>query len=90
MQKTSTWTMNEGQQKFVQMLGNYPNGITLLELKLDTGVEIKTGTINTLVSKGIVSANEEKEFACDVVYNGAKVGSTKLKRKVYRLVETNA
>lgn len=79
--------MNETQNKFVNALRKYPDGITLLELKLNGDGEFKTGSINTLTSKGIVNADGEKEFSCDVVYNGAVIGKVKKTAKVYKLVD---
>jgi len=82
-----TWSMNETQKGFIAILGEYPNGITLLELKIERGIEYKTGAINTLITKGLVSAEEEKVFECEVVYNGHVVGHVSKKGKVYRLVQ---
>ena len=59
---TKTWTMNETQKNFINLLKEYPNGVTLLELKLEKGIEFKTGSINTLIAKKLVTATEEKEF----------------------------
>lgn len=80
-----TWTMNAIQKDFVAVLKNYENGITLFELKL-AGKEFKTGSINTLISKGIVEIAGEKEFACEVVFNGQVVGKTTKTGKIYKLV----
>lgn len=86
MSKSQNWTMNDNQTKFVAVLKDYPNGATLLEIKRDKGIEFKTGSINTLVSKGLVSAEEERTYECNVVYENQVVGHTKLTRKVYKLV----
>jgi hypothetical protein len=80
-----TWTMNKTQTDFVAVLKDYENGITLFELKL-AGKEFKTGSINTLISKGIVEIAGEKEFACEVVFNGQVVGKTTKTGKIYKLV----
>jgi hypothetical protein len=80
-----TWTMNKTQADFVAVLKDYENGITLFELKL-AGKEFKTGSINTLISKGIVEIAGEKEFACEVVFNGQVVGKTTKTGKIYKLV----
>lgn len=80
-----TWTMNAIQKDFVEVLKSYENGITLFELKL-AGKEFKTGSINTLISKGIVEIAGEKEFACEVVYNGQVVGKATKTGKIYKLV----
>lgn len=82
----STWTMNETQRQFVEVLGNYENGVTLFELGL-AGYNFKSGSINTLITKGLVCTDGDREFACDIVYNGAVVGHTTKVGKVYRLVQ---
>lgn len=85
MEQRKVWEMNETQKAFVNELSKHADGITLLELKLE-GKEFKSGSVNTLVSKGIVENAGEKEFACKVVYDGQIVGKQTLKRAVYRLV----
>ena len=81
----TNWKMNETQKAFMEVLGQYPDGVTMFELKL-AGHDFKTGSINTLISKGLVSTDgDEREFQCDVVYNGVKVGTVKKTGKVYRL-----
>lgn len=81
----SKWTMNETQKKFMELVGSYENGVTMFELKL-AGYEFKTGSVNTLLTKGlVVTEAEEREFQCEVVYNGVKVGTVKKTGKVYRL-----
>ena len=80
-----TWKMNDTQKQFVETLENYENGATLFELKLD-GKEFKSGSINTLISKGIVEVDGEREYLCDIVYNGVVVGKITKTGKVYRLV----
>jgi len=82
-----TWTPNDTQKLFMKELANRENGATIFELKLE-GKDFKTGTVNTLVSKGLVSVDAEKrEYTCDVVYNGVKVGTVTKKGCVYRLVK---
>ena len=81
-----TWEMNAIQKDFVAVLKNYENGITLFELKL-AGKEFKTGSINTLISKGIVEIAGEREFACEVVFNGQVVGKATKSGKIYKLVQ---
>ena len=67
-------------------LTNYPDGVTMFELKL-AGYDFKTGSINTLITKGLVVTDGEREFACDIVYNGKVVGKTTKTGKVYKLVK---
>lgn len=80
-----TWKMNDTQKQFVETLESYENGATLFELKL-AGKEFKSGSINTLISKGIVEIDGEREYVCDIVYNGVVVGKITKTGKVYRLV----
>lgn len=80
-----TWKMNETQTQFVETLETYENGATLFELKL-AGKEFKSGSINTLISKGIVEIDGERKYVCDIVYNGVVVGKITKTGKVYRLV----
>lgn len=80
-----TWKMNDTQKQFVETLESYENGATLFELKLD-GKEFKSGSINTLISKGIVEIDGEREYLCDIVFNGVTVGKITKTGKVYRLV----
>lgn len=85
MAEKKVWSMNETQSKFVNLLKERENGATLFELKLE-GYDFKSGSINTLLSKGIVEANDERTYKCDVVYNGKVVGSLTKSGKVYKLV----
>lgn len=80
-----TWKMNDTQKQFVETLESYENGATLFELKLD-GKEFKSGSINTLISKGVVEIAGEHEYLCDIVYNGIVVGKITKTGKVYKLV----
>lgn len=81
----SNWKMNETQKAFVEVLKNYADGVTMFELKL-AGYNFKTGSINTLITKGLVVTDGEREFACDVVYNRQVVGKVTKTGKVYKLV----
>ena len=80
-----TWKMNDTQKQFVETLESYENGATLFELKL-AGKEFKSGSINTLISKSIVKIDGEREYDCDIVYNGIVVGKITKTGKVYKLV----
>lgn len=80
------WTMNETQKAFMGVLANYADGVTMFELKL-AGHDFKTGAVNTLITKGLVVTDGEREFACDVVYNGVVVGKVTKTGKVYKLVQ---
>lgn len=83
-----TWSMNDTQKQFVEVLKSYDNGITLFELKL-AGKEFKSGSVNTLISKGIVEIAGEREFVCDIVFNGVIVGKSTKTGKVYKLVSND-
>ena len=82
-----TWTMNETQKAFMEVLAQYAEGVTMFELKL-AGKEFKTGSINTLITKGLVVTDGEREFECEVVYNGVVVGKVTKTGKVYRLAQS--
>ena len=81
-----TWTPNETQKSFLKVLENRPDGMTLKDIELNTGVAYKTGAINVLVSKGLVVATDG-EFQVDLVYRGTKIGSVKKSWKIYKLAE---
>lgn len=79
-----TWTMNENQKAFVEELKARGGEATLFEMKLE-GKVFKTGTINALITKGVVEITGEREYACEVVYNGITVGKVTKTAKVYRV-----
>ena len=82
------WKPNEKQQLFLKVLGEADGkGLTLAEVSAIAGVEIKSGSINTLISKGMV-ATEDVSYECNIVRkdNGEIVGSTKKTVKAYKLV----
>lgn len=79
-----TWTMNENQKAFVEELNARGGEATLFEMKLE-GKVFKTGTINALITKGVVEITGEREYACEVVYNGVAVGKVTKTAKVYRV-----
>ena len=84
--ENKTWKMNETQKAFVEALRANGGKATLFELNYFKGFAFKSGSINTLVKKGLVKATEDVSFDCEVVYNGVKVGSIKKTAKVYELV----
>ena len=47
---------------------------------------LKTGSINTLKSKGIVSTDGKREFVADIVYDGEVIGHKTYSDTVYKLV----
>ena len=83
-----TYTPNETQKAFLEELASREDkSATLFELKLE-GKEFKSGTVNGLVAKGYLTIDPNKrEYECDVVFNGVKVGKVTKTASVYRLVK---
>ena len=81
-----TWKPNEKQQLFLNVLAD-GNAYTLAEISEKVGTEIKSGSINTLISKKMVQT-EDVVYECNVVRkdNGMIVGSIKKPVKAYRLI----
>ena len=84
------WEMNETQKSFVKILADnreqYPDGMTLREIKKVSGIAFKTGSINTLISKGVVEV-ADGEYQVSLVYRDVVIGSVKKSWKVYKLVK---
>lgn len=78
----TTWTPNEKQREFLEILKNYTEGATLKDIELDTGKVFKTGTVNALVSKGVIKTTD-KEVLVDLTYRGVVIGTVKKVWKVY-------
>ena len=83
------WKMNEKQAQFVGFLKDNREGLTLREIKSMYGVELKTGSINTLVSKGFVNTDEKRTFVADIVYQGEVIGHKTYNDTVYKLVNND-
>lgn len=83
----SKWTPNEKQVAFMTVLKEH-GSCTLREASKEIGKEIKSGTVNTLVTKGYV-ATEDKTFECNIVAQETNeiVGHCKKTIKVYSLVD---
>jgi len=81
-----TWTANDNQKAFLEVLENYPNGVSLKDIELDTGKVFKTGCINTLVKKGLVET-ADGEFKVDIVYRGVVISQITKTWKIYKLVK---
>ena len=77
--------LNEKSKILVELLKEHADGLTLREAQKLAGIEIKTGSVNNLISKGIVNTNTEKSLNCDIVYNGEVIGHKTVKEKVYKL-----
>ena len=84
-----TYELNEKAKAFLEVLKAKGGKATLFELNYFEGYDFKSGSINMLIAKGYVTANEEVTYNCDVVYNGVKVGSVKKTAKVYALVDAD-
>lgn len=82
----SKWEMNAVQKDFVAVLKGYENGATLKDIELDTGKAFKTGSVNTLIAKGIVEA-VDSEVMVSIVYRGVEIGQVKKAWKIYKLVQ---
>lgn len=75
----TTWEPNGKQKKFLKMVKENPNK-TLAELSQLMGEEVKSGSINCLVTKGLVITQD-----IEVV----EVVKRKKKVKAYRLATQN-
>ena len=87
MTKTE-WAPNEKQRLFLKVLGEADGkALTLAKASSMAGVEIKSGSINTLIAKGMV-ATEDVSYECNLVRKDTDeiVGSTRKTVKAYKLV----
>ena len=74
---TKVWEPNANQKLFLETVKANP-GCTLAELSEIAGVKFTSGCINTLVGKGLVNNENEKEV----------IVQAKRKVKVYSVIET--
>lgn len=82
-----TWTPNEKQTRFMEILKENPDGMTFREIKSKYGIEFATGTTNTLLSKGKVrKADGTRDFTADIIYNGEVIGHKSYSDTIYVLV----
>lgn len=80
------WEMNETQKAFLELVKGSADGITFREAK-KVMPELKTGAINTLITKGLVNTDgNTRDFVADIVYDGEVIGHKSYNDKVYRLV----
>ena len=86
MATTTKWTPNEKQKLFLGALAD-GKALTLAEVSKKVGVEIKPGSINTLIAKGMVQT-EDVSYDCNIVRKDTNevVGTTKKTVKAYKLV----
>lgn len=91
MAQPKQWEMNETQKSFVKILADnretYPDGMTLREIKKVSGIAFKTGSINTLKTKGLVNTDGKREFVADIVYDNEVIGHKSYADTVYALVD---
>lgn len=78
------WTPNENQKKFLEVLKEYPDGTTLKDIEIDTGMKVATGSINNAHMKELVET-ADGEIVYDKMYRGIKVGEQKVAVKIYKL-----
>ena len=83
----SNWTPNDTQKLFIETLRKADGALTLSEVSELVGQEIKSGSINTLIAKGMIQT-EDVVYECNIVRkdNGKVVGTTKKTVKAYSLV----
>lgn len=67
-----TTQLNDKQQKFLEILANNPDGLTLAEASDGLGFELKSGTTNSLITKGLVQIVGEKKVPV-TTYRAVKV-----------------
>lgn len=58
MNNVKAWEMNETQKEFVAVLKELGHPATLMEINAVLGKNFKTGSINTLVTKGVVATED--------------------------------
>ena len=86
MATTTKWTPNEKQKLFLGALAD-GKALTLAEVSKKVGVEIQSGSINTLIAKGMVQT-EDVSYDGNIVRKDTNeiVGTTKKTVKAYKLV----
>lgn len=82
------WAINETQKNFIEALKANGGKATLFELNHLKGFNFKSGSINALIAKGYVKAEETVTYECDKVYNDIKVGTIKVNAKLYELLKS--
>ena len=87
MANNTKWSANDTQKLFMETLRKADGALTLAEVSDIVGKEIKSGSINTLIGRGLVQT-EDVTYECNIVRkdNGKVVGSTKKTVKAYKLV----
>ena len=77
--KATEWTPNPTQSRFLKALAGEQKPLTLKEISEKLGVELKSGSINCLVTKGLV-VTEDVEVV-EVVKRKKKVKAYHLAKK---------
>lgn len=84
MAKNTNWKPNETQTLFLNILKGSETPLTLAQVSHIAGVEIKSGSINTLISKELVSTCDleikVKVVETEIYENGLEI--TKEKEKL--------
>ena len=76
MANSKTWSPNPTQNKFLEALKAHEGeALTLEEINSLTGENFKSGSINALITKGLIAHGEDKEV----------IVQAKAKRKTYTL-----
>lgn len=87
--KVVKWTPNDKQKDFLRALESAKEPKTLAEISEILGYELRTGTTNPLIAKGLVETSDT-EIACLIVRaddTNKVVGKTTKKVKLYSLVK---
>ena len=84
----SKWEPNEKQKAFMELLKNNPDGLTLASASKILGYDLKSGTTNPLISKGLI-VGENIEIKCNLVAIDTNeiVGHANKPVKRYKLAE---
>lgn len=67
----ATWTPNENQKKFIEIVKGLDKPMTLAEINATYGTNFKTGTINTLKAKGFYNTTVVKRVVMKPVKTNA-------------------
>lgn len=87
--KVVKWTPNDKQKDFLKALESVNEPKTLAEISEVLGYELKTGTTNPLIAKGLVETTDT-EIPCLIVRADDPkkvVGKTTKKVKLYSIVK---
>lgn len=75
----ANWTPNEKAKTILACLAKAEKPMTLAEISKEVGFEVKTGTTNTLVSKGLMICHKDAiEKVCPCCKRKSKVSTYEL------------